>query len=296
MNTKKRMICLKNKANQIWKEYNLFVFIYFLFVEYLICNVLRNIHYLLLKGGKTKVIKDVQGSKMSLDLSDEGLSRDLFQFGIRERASTRMMQKILSEDQVVVDIGANLGYYVLMEAKVGASVYAIEPVPDNFEKLNENIELNEYKNVTTYQMAIGDKNATARMALSEKSNLHVITTDDDANTISVKVVTLDDFLKDKKIPDIVRMDVEGYEYEIIKGMPKTLNGMKQGSWLFMEVHNIPNKYKEELFDIIKKAGFVKKRQIKECKESPVFSYLTYRSKFNFDFPVSGVYEYFFQKE
>lgn len=296
MNIEKRAIYLRNRAIQTWKEYNLSVFIYFLFVEYLICNIFRNMHYLSLKRGKTKVIKEVQGSKMSLDLSDGGISRDLFQFGIRERASTRMMQKILSKDQVVVDIGANIGYYALMEAKAGAYVYAIEPVPDNFEKLSNNVELNKYRNVKTYQMAIGDKNTTVKMALSEKSNLHVITTDDGANTIDVEVVSLDDFLRDKRTPNIVRMDVEGYEYEIIKGMPETLKKMKQGSWLFIEIHNIPKTKKEEIFNIIKEANFVKKRQIKECKESPVFSYLTYRSKFDFKFPISGVHEYFFQKE
>ena len=289
-----RLIYLLNRANHIWKEYGFLVFIYFLFIEYPICNVLRNTHFIFLKRGKNCVVKEIQGSRMSLNLNDKGISKDLFQFGIRERASTRMMQNILSKDKVVVDIGANIGYYALMEAKAGATVFAIEPVPDNFKSLSSNIELNEYKTIETYQMAIGSKNTTVRMALSEKSNLHVITTDDNGNGIDVKVMKLDDFLIGKKTPDIVRMDVEGYEYNIIKGMPKTLDKMKQGSWLFIEVHNIPNK--GELFNIINEAGFVKKRQIKECKESPFFSYLTYRNKFNFKFLISGVNEYFFQKE
>jgi FkbM family methyltransferase len=266
-----------------------------MFVEYPICNVFRNMDYLLKRRGMTDMIGCyIQGSWMLLFLDDGGITRDLFQFGIRERSSTWMMQKILKDKQVVVDIGANIGYYALIEAKAGALVYAIEPVPTNFKRLTHNAEINQYKNIKPYQLAIGDKNTILQMKLTDKSNLHHITDKKTDNTIDVEVLTLDTFLKDKKTPDIVRMDVEGYEYQIIKGMPKTLKKMKPGSWLFIEIHNIPNK--QELFDILSEAGFVVKRKIKECKESPLFSYLTYRNKFRFNFPMSGVNEYFFQKE
>jgi FkbM family methyltransferase len=268
---------------------------YFVFIEYMICNVLRNIHFLILKNRNRKVIKIVQNSKMLLDLHDKGISRDLYQFGIRKRTSTEMMKKILNQNKVVVDIGANIGYYALIEASMGAKVYAIEPVPDNYDVLNKNIELNKYENVKTYNLAIGDETGKKTMYLSEKTNLHSMI-NKKGESIQVNIETLDAFLSDKELPDIIRMDVEGYEYEILQGMGETLKKMKNGSWLFIEIHDLGSKRARSIFKILSEEDFILKKNIKECKESPLFSYRTYRDKFpRLNFKPKGVAECFFQK-
>jgi len=277
------------------KESELKKLFYFIFVEYMICNVLRNIHFLILKKGNKEVIKVVQNSKMLLDLNDKGISRDLYQFGIRERTSTKMIKKILEPGKIVADIGANIGYYALIEASIGAKVYAIEPVPDNYYALNKNIKLNKYKNIETYNLAIGDKTGKQTIYLSEKTNLHSMI-NKEGTPLQINVDTLDNFLSDKEIPDIVRMDVEGYEYEILQGMAKTLKKMKTGSWLFIEVHDLGSKRAEKVMSMIKEAGFILIKNIKECKESPLFSYETYRCKYSkLPFKTKGVAECFFQK-
>jgi len=287
----KRIKYLVNKT----KESDFKKLFYFIFVEYMICNVLRNAHFLILKGGKREVIKEIQNSKMLLNLNDKGISRDLYQFGIRERASTEKMKTILKKNQVVVDIGANIGYYVLIEANMGAKVYAIEPVPDNYNSLKKNIELNGYKNIKTYNIAIGNKIGKQTMYLSEKSNLHSMNAKE-GKPIQVDIMTLDKFLSDKEIPDIVRMDVEGYEYEIIKGMKGTLKKMKSGSWLFIEIHKLESKRAKQVFKMVYESNFVLKEKIEECKESPLLSYKTYRNKFSkLNFKSKGVAECFFQK-
>ena len=63
-------------------------------------------------------IQNVQGSKMILDSRDNGLCRELFiHNGLREPECTRIFQNELHDGMVVVDIGANIGYYLLMEAR-----------------------------------------------------------------------------------------------------------------------------------------------------------------------------------
>jgi hypothetical protein len=61
-------------------------------------------------------------------------------------------------------------------------------------------------------------------------------------TQDVSVMTVDEFVKDKPAPNLIRMDVEGYEYEIIKGMTNTLNGKTS---ILLELHTQPNVLKPE---------------------------------------------------
>jgi len=291
-----RVKYLVGQSSEVIREHGLPLFLYSTFIEYPICNILRNAHFIILKRGKKAVVRTVQGSKMLLDLEKKGIYKEMFQFGIRERGSTKMMQSILNKSQVVVDLGANIGYYVLIEAQVVSKVYAIEPIAENYDAMVNNVKLNKYDNVETFKMAIGDEVKTIRMYLSDKPNLHTIKNIEGAETIDVPMETLDYFLKGKENPDIVRMDVEGYESEIIKGMTETLRNMKKGSWLFIEIHDTCNDV-EGMLKTIKDAGFVKKREIKEAKESVIFSYNTYRKKFpKIKMRPSGALECFFQKE
>ncbi|MCK4823771.1 hypothetical protein KA005_48910, partial [bacterium] len=72
--------------------------------------------FLRLKSKDGFYLKEIQGSKMYLDLSDEGICKELVFSDIREKQATIMMHKILKEGDIVVDIGANIGYYALLEA------------------------------------------------------------------------------------------------------------------------------------------------------------------------------------
>ncbi len=209
------------------------------------------------------VLKDVQGSKIFLNIRDDkGLSSELYLNGIREAHATVEFQKRLKSGQVIADIGANIGYYVLMEAKaVGpkGKVYAIEPIIGNVELLKKNIDANNYKNIEVFNKAVGDKNGKQDIFVSKQSNLSTfcknIDLDQTGETVPVEVTTLDSFLKDKRLPDIVRMDVEGYEFEILKGMKKTFKetGHLQ---LFIEVHCdfLGVEKTKEFYRLLKKHG------------------------------------------
>ena len=96
------------------------------------------------QGSGKLVLKDVLGSKMYLDETDLGLSWDLITDGIREAYLVEIVKKELKKGDIVIDIGANIGYYVLLESKIvgeKGKVYAIEPVPQNVDILRKNLFL-----------------------------------------------------------------------------------------------------------------------------------------------------------
>lgn len=224
-----------------------------------------------LRRGSGLFQREVQGSRMWLDMSDVGLSSELYLRGIREAHATAEFQDRLRPGQVIVDIGANIGYYALMEARaVGeeGQVYAIEPVDENVALLQKNVEANSYGNVEVYNMAIGDRNCVKEINLSNQSNLGTfcenLDLDPSGKKKAVEVKTLDSFLQGKRRPDIVRMDVEGYEFEILKGMKKTFENA--GSLdLFIEVHaDFLGKEKTiELYRMMKAYGIRECHVIKE---------------------------------
>ena len=80
----------------------------------------RSLRYFIirLKNKNNFVIKLIQKSRMHLDLKDEGISKDLILDGVREPESTIEIQSILNPGDSVVDLGANVGYYTLIEASL----------------------------------------------------------------------------------------------------------------------------------------------------------------------------------
>lgn len=141
---------------------------------------------------------------------------------------------------MVLDIGANIGYYALLESKlVGEEgiVYALEPVKRNFELLKENIKLNNINNIETFKLAAGDESKKALIHISKKGNWSSLVYRKGMKFFEkeeVDIVKIDEFLKDKRKPTFIRMDVEGYEYAIIEGMKQTLelDNLK----LLIEIH------------------------------------------------------------
>lgn len=243
-----QVLFLFKKANQYLRKEGLFTFfcrlIKFLFAHSILLKDQLSTKIIRSRLKSQYIIKEILGSRMELDLKeDTGISYELFKTGIREPYITKALQEEIKPGDVILDIGANIGYYALLEARlVGekGKVYAIEPVPNNMELLRRNIKLNDYSNIETFQLAIGSENKVDSIYISRKCNwssmLKSKRNDSDIiKKIPVQVITLDNFLEDKLSPDLIRMDVEGYETEIIKGMKELLSSGKPLK-LLIEVH------------------------------------------------------------
>jgi len=232
----------------------------------------------LLKTRKGYVVKEILGSKMYLDYADKGVSRQLIIDGTRETLSIEIVRRELKKGDIVVEVGANIGYYALFESQLigeKGRIYAIEPVSSNLELLRKNIELNGYSNIDLYPFAIGESNGIHSMYLTtwrNKPSLRDITGTRKekhfTEEIKVEVMAFDDFIKDKSYPNFVRMDVEGYEYHIIRGMKDTLQ-RKLPLTLLIEFHFhlMTRQESTEILDTLRSAGF---RIVDVVSEAPPF--------------------------
>lgn len=181
------------------------------------------------------ILIKVREHKMYVDSRDITISRILLTVGSWERGTTRLFEDIIQKGMVVLDVGANIGYFTLIAAKlVGeeGKVFAFEPEPYNFDLLVRNLKLNGYHNVTPAQKAISDKNGRATLFLDRTQwDQHSLSrrnvTNFSGNSIEVDVQTLDDFLKDfGHRVDFAKIDVQGAELAVIQGMRHIIESNK----------------------------------------------------------------------
>jgi len=191
-------------------------------------SIVRDSHRKLIKDLKPDFIH-VFDYKMYLDSGDQG------GYSIQQDSETEelnfLKEKFGSNSgKTIVDIGANIGFYTLFFAKlVGPKgmVFAFEPEPKNFEILKKNILVNNLKNVKCFNFAVGSSNETINMSLSNEMGHHQIDLNGD---LEVKCVKLDDYVKSA---DFIKIDAEGFEEQILKGMP---NLLKQNISLMIEYY------------------------------------------------------------
>ena len=151
------------------------------------------------------------------------------------------------EGDIVVDIGAHMGRYTIIGSKrVGAQgkVVAIEAHPENFEMLNSNIKLNQLTNVIPLNYAVFSKETKIKLYLPEVESGYTIYNTIMSNRartedkfVEVNANTLDYILQSKEITDVnwIKIDVEGAEFEVLKGAHNVLSNSKNIS-LLIEVH------------------------------------------------------------
>jgi len=231
---------------------------------------------------------------MLLLANDNGLSKQLIKRGYRERGSVNEMKRILGPGMHCLDLGANLGFYALLEAKtVGDTghVYAVEPVEKNFDTLNKNIALNRYKNISTYNFAVGNYTGKAEMKISRRSNNGSLcpysVPRELIGRISVSLITLKDFCclaKVKKL-DLIRMDVEGYETEVIKGLKAIQEFVSKKAYLSIEVHvggTLKKKYGDRKLARAKYRAMCRAEKEKVPRSKQIFEMLDRLTGFGFN--------------
>lgn len=202
-----------------------------------------------IRARSSVIVREIEGSRMALDLRDVGISRELALKGVHEANSTQQFRNEIKPGMTVVEVGANIGYYALIEARIIGSagrIYAFEPSPDNFVSLERNLALNGADAITeAHQMAVGAESGTSTLYMMDKGNTSSLIKRGGGDGISqvaeieVETVTLDEFFdgRDVKI-DYFRMDVEGFETEIIQGMSRILSSPDRPAGAFVEVHSV----------------------------------------------------------
>jgi FkbM family methyltransferase len=257
---------------------------------YLLSKLVRNAKERIRYFPKQKIVEINKSYKMLLCPREDGIHRDLFIYRKREPLATDFLLKsgILKKGSNILEAGANIGYYALLEwelIKPSGIIYAVEPVTQNIKNLMGNIAINKPNNILPFQLAFGEKEGKATIYLSKKSNWCTL----NANNIQFQtgseittVTTLDKFLEDKLKINFIRMDVEGYEYEILKGAPETL---KENIIIQMEIHQHAIKNLGDCLDILKQNDFYIKYAAFEYKVP--YNYMIYSSlkKSGYSYPL-----------
>lgn len=148
--------------------------------------------------------------------SDDKFVGQRIALGKYEEFESKLMLSQVNKNSVVVDVGANIGYYTLLLAQKCKLVYAFEPEKECFEILKKNVEKNDLKNVALINKAVGDKN-DQRAMIKDKSNYGNSKITEGKGT---ECVRLDDVIEGKV--DLIKIDVQGYEEKVIEGAKKII--------------------------------------------------------------------------
>ena len=164
---------------------------------------------------------------------------------------------------VIIDIGAHIGLFSVIASQItGAAgkVYAFEPAPSTYELLQKTLAINHNESVIeTFQKAVGRETGKITFFVSDgqadNGNSLVNYKDDrPLHGIDVEVTSVDAFIKEKKINrlDFIKIDVEGAEYDTLRGAAETLQNLRPVC--IVAIHPEPIKAKgdrlEDIYDFI----------------------------------------------
>lgn len=172
--------------------------------------------------------------RFCMDLSRDSSLLDLYFLQFIKPSLLPVLEGVLSGGACFYDIGANIGVYTLWASRLIGSageVHSFEPVPATRDVMCELIAQNEMVNVRVVAKAAGrSRGRTLIHVVKGASGLSSIVMPpcpSEASGLEVEVVAIDDYVESgSKPPDLVKIDVEGYELEVIRGMTTTISAHK----------------------------------------------------------------------
>ncbi|QSX75158.1 FkbM family methyltransferase [Lysobacter arenosi] len=147
--------------------------------------------------------------------------------GVFEPDTVKLFRHLASGSNVALDIGANVGCTALLLSQIAKQVHAFEPSPSTHHWLHQNTR--QAPNVTTHNLGLGRAAAVSELTFAPNNRSGGFVSDQtkatEGHTVeTIQINRLDDVVRAQQIGpvDFIKMDVEGYELEVIKGAPETL--------------------------------------------------------------------------
>lgn len=198
--------------------------------------------------------------KYRLDISDY-MEYTLY-FGIKAESRATLLS-LIKEDMIILDIGTNIGETLLNFAKINTKGinYGFEPVPYLYQRAKHNISLNNFENIILNNIALSDKKEKLFFHIPQNNNSGGIAMSKNAQQgmLEVEAMTLDNFVSNQNIEkiDFIKIDVEGFEMNVLKGGSETLTKMKPQMFIELVDNHLKrqNTSSKEVILFLKNIGY-----------------------------------------
>lgn len=215
---------------------------------------------------KESFIHDIDGKTKIILYKDSVLSKPIFEgFEVDE---IEFMQMFLKEGDTFIDIGANIGLFSLMASGIvgdSGKVICYEPSPTTFTRLQENISLNNFRNIEARNIGLSDTNGILKLNISESGyeawNTFAGNSQDNyfQKAVEVNVSALDDELTgiDKSKISLLKIDVEGWEKFVLKGASRFFSDYSPVLMIeFTEANTFSAGYLvQDIYDMLQEIGY-----------------------------------------
>lgn len=178
--------------------------------------------------------------------------------GLHEYEDMAFVLHFLRPGDLFVDVGANVGAYSILAGSTGAEVIAVEPIAKTYTILNQNIILNDFpQKIEALNLGLSNSEGWLNFTDTLDTVNHVVSSDTPGSQrVPVKMM---DTICDGKNPGVIKIDVEGYEQQVLEGGTHTLDCPSLKA-LIVELNGSSLQYgvaEEAILDILNKKGFVK---------------------------------------
>lgn len=179
--------------------------------------------------------------KMIVNTNDKRTTPiEIVNFGAFEKNDFPMLLKLIYDNSVFFDIGANIGWVSINVAKMkkNVKVFAFEPIPETFTSLKENIKINQIKTIKAFNFGFSNQENESffyyDLRDSGSASLANLSSSAHVKRVKCSLKKLDDFITEAKVKiDCIKCDVEGAEFFVFEGGIKTLE--KQKPIIFVEM-------------------------------------------------------------
>ncbi|WP_276373181.1 FkbM family methyltransferase [Chryseolinea sp. H1M3-3] len=168
--------------------------------------------------------------------ADDHIANELFYNNGYEAQEFQLIKALTKKSRYFIDVGSNTGIFSIYSALTNKdlNVVSIEPHPSNYRRLLQNVEINKLTNIKAFPNAAGSTEGTVEFTIPKDLSISTTASSNAAytknfhnieyTTIAVRQKKVDDLLAELPITqrDVIKIDVEYYELEVLKGAESIL--------------------------------------------------------------------------
>ncbi len=204
--------------------------------------------------------------KLLFDGTDmRGVPFEILNWGEYEKEERKIYDKIITDEMVIFDVGANMGWYSILFSKKSKNsiIHSFEPIEHTYNHCIENVKINNLKNVHVNNIGLSNKVGKEIFYYSPETSVLTSTKNiinyKNVNKINCSITTLDSYVEEFKIKsiDFIKCDVEGAELYVLEGGLRTIKNFKP--ILFLELFHEWSKrfgyHPSEVFELLLSIGY-----------------------------------------